>query len=238
MKYKDKHTVMSQFTDKNGILKAGALLRYMQEAAYNCMRTDGESYDELAARGLVFVISKINLSIYSDIRATDEIEVQTWALESDRYSFPRAYRVLKDAKIVAEASSVWALLDINKNRLVRASDIELGYRNDEPIDLDTPTKIAIPDTSMSLVGEREVRYSDTDRNGHMNNTVYADMICDHIFRTFDGRVSSMKISFLSEAPMGCNLKVYMAREDDTFYIRTLREDNKTNIEAQVMCESI
>ena len=241
MKYTDKHTVMSQFTDKNGILKVGAMLRYMQEAAANCMRADGKSYDELAGAGYAFVISKINLSIYSDVYSRDEIEVETWTQPSSRYSYPRYYRITRGGQIVAEASSVWALVDTGRGRLVRSGEIELDYRTDEPLELDLRARIDIPEQSMSLVGEREVRYTDVDRNGHMNNTVYADMICDYVFRSDREandreRVRSMEISFISEAPFGDTLKVYLCRDGDTCYLRTLRGDSKTNIEAQIVCE--
>ena len=234
MKYTDKHKVISQFTDKNGILKPGALIRYMQEAAANAMIADGPSYDELLERGLSFVLSKITVSIYADIYANDEIEVETWATESVRVSFNRAYRVLRDGCVVAEAVSVWALLDISRGRLIKVTDAALGYREDAPLDLEVPSKIPLPYDRLSLVGERRVCYSDVDRNNHMNNTVYADMLCDFVFRSEVGRVSRMSISFLAEAPFGQELKVYLASDDDTYYVRTVREDGKTNIEAEVI----
>jgi acyl-CoA thioesterase FadM len=238
MKYTDKHKVMSQFTDKNGILKTGALLRYMQEAAANCMLEDGPSYDELLDLGYSFVLSKITLSVYADIHSNDEIEVETWACESSRYSFPRCYRVTRAGVTVAEASSIWALVNTKTRRLVRSGDVELSYRTDEPLELDAPSKLRMPTDSFSLVGERQVRYSDIDKNGHMNNTVYADMICDYVFSHDIGRICSLCISFQNEALFGEVLKVYKASEDDTFYIRTVREDTKINVEAEVIIEKI
>ena len=234
MKYSENHKVLSQFTDKNGILKTGALIRYMQECAANAMAADGPSYDELLERGWTFVLSKITVSIYADIHANDELEVQTWATESARVSFNRAYRVLRGGCVVAEAASVWALIDTSRHRPVKVTDAALAYREDAPLDIEAPSRIPLPYDRLSLVGERRVCYSDVDRNGHMNNTVYADMLCDFVFRSEIGRVSTMSISFLTEAPFGEELKVYMAHDDDTYYVRTLREDGKTNIEAEII----
>ena len=234
MKYTDTHRVLSQFTDAQGNLRAGAVLRYMQEAAANAMAADGLSYDALVCRGQIFVISKITLSIYADIKANDVIEVETWATESVRASFNRAYRILRDGAVVAEAVSVWALVDSEKKRLVKVSDAQLPYREDEPLDLEIPTRIPMPTDGLSLVDERRVRYSDIDRNHHMNNTVYADMLCDYVFRSVEGRVERMSIAYLSEAPLGCELKVYLASDDDTYYIRTIREDGKVNCEAEIL----
>ena len=233
MKYTDTHKVISQYTDAEGVLRPAALLRYMQEAAANAMIADGPSYDELASRGLIFVISKISMSIYADVHANDEIEVETWATESVRASFNRAYRVLRAGAVVAEAVSVWALVDKARHRLVRVGDVALGYREDEPLELDIPQKLHLPE-GMKLIGERRVSYSDIDRNRHMNNTAYADMICDFVFRREIGRVSRITINYQNEAPFGEELKVYAAHDDDVHYIRTVREDGKVNIEAEVI----
>ena len=238
MKYSEKYKVISQYTDRNGILRTGAILRYMQEVAGNCMIADGPSYEELAKQGYVFVLSKISLSVYADIHAQDEIEVQTWAVERQRCRFLRAYRIVRDGMTVAEASSIWALLDIKHRKLVRVGDVEINYREDDALELDVPAKIPIPLDRLSLVGERTVSYSDVDRNVHMNNTVYADMLCDFVFTQSFGRVTSMSISFLNEAPFGQTLKVYRANDDDTYYIRTVREDGRTNIEAEIITEKI
>ena len=237
MKYKDTHKVMSQHTDANGILRVGALLRYMQEAAANCMIEDGPSYDELFGQGYSFVISKIRVGIYADIHANDIIEVETWAGESTRYTYPRYYRILRGGVTVAEASSAWALVDISKRRLVRCGEIPLGYRTDEPLSLDIGGGLRLPE-HLSLVGEREVRYSDVDRNRHMNNTVYADMLCDFTLSGEGERVTRMTISFQNEAPLGETLRVYRAVVDENFLVRTQREDGKTNIEAEILTEKI
>ena len=233
MKYTETHRVISQYTDADGVLKPAALLRYMQEAAANAMIADGPSYDELADRGLIFVISRVTLSIYTDIRANDTIEVETWATESTRASFNRAYRITRDGMVVAEAASVWALVDRNRHRLVRVGDVELCYREDEPLDIDIPQKLHLPE-DMKLIGERRVSYSDVDRNRHMNNTAYLDLISDYVFRTEIGRISRVTISYANEAPFGEELKVYAAIDDDTHYIRTIRSDGKVNIEAEVL----
>lgn len=237
MKYIEKHTVSSQYTDCNGILKAGALLRYMQEAACNSMEADGRSYEDLASDGLIFVLSKITLSIYSDIRANDDIEVETWACEGQRYSHLRCYRVTRGGMCMAEASSVWALVNKATHRLVRVTDAALPFRTDDLLDLEVLQKIPLP-VDMSLVGERNVCYSDIDRNMHMNNTVYADMICDYAFAKSPAKVSRISISYLNEAPFGEVLKVYRSAMDDTVYIKTVRTDNKTNIEAEIICENM
>ena len=51
------------------------------------------------------------------------------------------------------------------------------------------------------------------------------------------RVASMAISYLHEAPLGSDIKVYCSEEDDgVFYLRTVLEDGTVNVEAQIIMD--
>ncbi len=161
--------------------------------------------------------------------------MQSWTCESKGYSFIRCYRIIRDGVIAAEGSSVWALMDIAKRRPIKVADFTYGFEDDEPLEIDVPKKIKLPE-SMRLVGEYAVNYSDADTNGHMTNTRYPELICDFIPDMRDRRVSNLAINFLSEAPIGTNLKVYYSRYDDTAYIRTVNESGAANIESEIILE--
>ena len=52
------------------------------------------------------------------------------------------------------------------------------------------------------------------------------------------RVISMALNFVSEAPLGETLKVYHGVSDGTHYIRTVRENGNTNIEAEIITDTL
>ena len=239
MKWSGKYRILSTDTDRNNIVSPTNMLRYMQDSAFSEMKDDGESYDSLIARGLAFVIGRIRVSFYSPLHSHDEIECQTWTCESKGVQFNRCYRVLRDGMIVAEAVSVWALVGAEDRKLHRVSELSSEYCEDDMLELDMPTRFRIPDDiSLSLVGEKTVSYSDTDLNGHMNNTKYADMLCGFACNMDRKRLISMGISYISEAPMGETLKVYVGSSDGSFYIRTVRPGGQTNVEAELIFENI
>ena len=238
MKWTGRYRVIANDADVNDIVSASSILRYMQDAAYSSMEEDGPSYNELYERGAAFVLSRIRMSMYSPIHIHDEIDVQSWACESRGVQFNRCYRILRDGDIVAEAVSVWALCGVKDRRLLRLSDFDLNYRTDEMIELDLPARFRIPDgVDMKLKGEKTVQYPDIDLNGHMNNTRYPDIICGFASDMRGKRAVSMCISYISEAPFGETIKVYSGYADDTHYIRTVRENGQTNIEAEVIFDS-
>ncbi|MFA6948165.1 MAG: hypothetical protein WCQ72_04225, partial [Eubacteriales bacterium] len=84
--------------------------------------------------------------------------------------------------------------------------------------------------------------SDCDLNHHMNNTYYPDMLCDFM-PDMDGlRMSEMCLSFLSEAPLGQKVEVLHGVagnvEETRHFFRTIREDGKTGVEAEMrFCEA-
>ncbi len=239
MKWTGEYLVNANDVDYNNIVSASNVLRYMQDAANREMEEDGPSYNKLIEDGLSFILSRIRISFYAPIFSHDVLEVQSWACESKGVQFNRCYRILRDGNILAEAVSVWALCGVSDRKLHRVTEFEFGYRMDEMLELDLPPRFKIPDdVSLRLVGERNVEYADIDLNGHMNNTKYPDILCGYIDDMRGQRVISMGISFVSEAPLGESLKIYSASSDGVSYVRTVRENGQTNVEAEIITEAI
>ncbi len=224
----------------NNIATASAVLRYMQEAAFMHMAACPPSMDQLRAENKAFVISKLSMSIYGTLRACDNIKISTWACDSKGYSFLRCSRIEKDGIIVAEMETVSALIDPVNHSLWKVSDYPQTYTTEEPIDLDLPARIRIPQgVNLALAGEHAVTYADCDLNHHINNTHYPDIICSFLPTMIGKRVDKMVISYASEAPLGQNIKVYVSGEEDgVIWVRTVREDGKTNVECQIVLDNI
>jgi len=212
----------------------------MQEAAFMHMAACPPSMDQLREENKAFVISKLSMSIYGTLRACDNIKISTWACDSKGYSFLRCARIEKNGIIVAEMETISALIDPVNHNLWKVSDYPQTYTTEEPIDLDLPVRLRIPQgVELVLAGEHTVTYADCDLNHHINNTHYPDLICGFLPTMIGKRVDKMVISYVSEAPLGQNIKVYVSGEEDSvIWIRTVREDGKTNIECQIVLDNI
>ncbi len=240
MKWSGEYRVNANDVDRNNVVSASNLLRYMQDAANSQMEADGPSYMELMQAGLSFVLSRIRVSSYRPLRPHDRVTVQSWACESRGAQFYRCYQVLRDGVIVAEGVSVWALCSIKDKKIHRVNEFDLHYGQDEMLELDLPSRFRIPeDVKLTLTGERTTEYADVDLNGHMNNTRYPDILCSFLSTDMRGqRVISMGISFLSEAPLGETLKFYTGQSDGVHYVRTVRENGQTNVDAEILLEPL
>ncbi len=235
MKFTETYRISSHDLAHNNRMRPSAVLRYMMETANRNMYVQKPSYSELLAQGYAFLVGRTHLCIYADAQAFDTVTAETWAIPEKGASFDRCYRLLKDGEVIAEAYCVFGLLNLNTKKLCRAGEVELSYYTDEPLPI--PTRFRLPDCEMTVVGEREIRYADTDCNAHMNNTNYPDMLCDFIPEIDEVRVTDVQMQFVNEAPLGETLTVKMGRceqsDKTVFAFETVRTDGAVNIRALI-----
>ncbi len=240
MKWSEKIKVKFHETDQNEIASVSQTFKYIQEAAMCQLNEQHPSYKELFEQKKAFVLSAIRLEIYEPIYAYDEIIARSWACPSRGLNFLRCYEIERNGEIICEAASSWALVSTDEKRLLTVEDVDTSaYYMDEPVQTERPVRVRIPSAlPMSLVGEYIVQRSDIDLNGHVNNTNYPRIICDKIPNANNLRVKSIGIHFANEAMLNETLKIYMSKIDNRIYFRTIREDGKTNIDAELIVEEI
>lgn len=233
MKWTENYRVSAQDTDFNRVASASALMRFMQDTANYHMEGMGPSYDELFDSGRAFIIGRFAMVCPMALRSHDEITAQTWAAPSRAASFNRCYRITRGDETVAEASSVWALLNTDDGSLIRVEEAGIDYGEDEAITLAEPLRFRIPrDAEMITLGTHTVSYADVDINRHMNNTKYADILCSFLDMS-DVRVHSFVINYVTEAPLGTELTVQHTADADTHFFRTFHADGRINVEAKL-----
>ena len=240
MKFINHYRVKWHDTDVNRCVTPSTILSYMQETSNNHLILAGMSLDRLRdERGLAFLLSRIAVRMYAPLYAGDEIDVETWVCESRGLSFNRCFRILRDESVIAEAFSVWGLLDLNSRRLLPSVEFPYAIEPEEALSKELQMRVRLPAIDkMQLVGERRIVYSDIDYNGHMNNTHYPNMLCDFTPDICNRRVVGMTLSFLHEAAYGHTLRVYRGEQENGYLFRTLDEEGTTCLEATLVTEPV
>lgn len=234
MKFTQHYTVKWHDTDANRQVRPSALVTYLQETANEHLIHVGISLDELRDRyGLAFILGSISVRSYEPLFSGDAIAVQTWTSGERGFRHNRCFRVLREGKIVAEATSVWALVRLSDGSLVKVEDMPYRIEPEDSISLtDLPARLRMPPLDeMKEVGTRRIVYSDIDYNGHMNNTRYPDMLCDFLPEMCESRMTGMVLSYRREAVFGHTLRVFSTKNEDGYLICTADKEGNVCTEA-------
>lgn len=239
MPFEFKTEVTAHDIDTNCIATPTSTVKYMMEAVDRNMLNCGPTYQELMAKGLSFIVSRTAVEVLRPLKEYEQLTVSTWATESKNVSFPRSYLIKSGDEIVAKGIAIWALVDINEHKLIKGSQFSVeSYGTGEPIEMGIPTRFKLSsDITLSKCGEKKVLYSDIDRNFHMNNTKYFDMLFDYIPEREKIFMSSCHINYLCEAPYGSNIEIFISEpfyeNGETVYYFKTEIDGKANIQSKV-----
>lgn len=232
------YDVNSHDCDYNNVLRPSGVLRYLQETANLHIEAVNYGYDFCKSMGKAFVLSRVAVDLTEPIYAYEKIVGRTWACACRGVSFNRCSCLLKEGRMAAKLSSVWALVDFEHKSLVRVADSGLVLPEGEPLSLCAPLKFRIPQTlSLEKVGTYKVGYSVCDRNMHMNNTRYPDMLCDFLPSLERKRLAELSLSYLKEGHIGKEMTIYAAKEEESgawFFRTLLAPDGQTGIEARIL----
>ena len=100
-----------------------------------------------------------------------------------------------------------------------------------------PGKLMLPE-ELPYVGSRPVYYSDIDYNGHLNNAVYGDILCDFLpGGMFGKRILEAQVNYLSETRFGETLKLYAGEQDGETYLFGEHERGRS-FECRVAVENV
>lgn len=237
--FAQSYTTMWHDAAPTGVVRPSALQIYMQETANRQCRAYDMDLDRLFfEEGRGFVLARMQISYFRPLRAYEDIEVKTWCPPSRGVTFLRCFCVSRGGEVIAKASSSWAMIDARAHAFVKVSDVHYDFPSDDPIpsaELPKPVRMS-PALEMEYVSDRRIRRSETDFNGHMNNTRYPDMAMDALPELPGKRVSSLSLSYVKEAPFDDVLKLYRtpgpAGEND-WLVKGIRSDGQTCFEAEI-----
>ena len=244
MIYREHFTTKFHDTGANRFMRPSALMVYMQEVANLQFERLGPSLERVRdEEGLAFILSRMAIKIYEPLRAYQEIDSETWTCESKGYAFNRSFRIVREGKVVAEAISIWALLNLNTLKLERTDRLKFDFGDEPILTPDTPIRFRMPHAdAFESVGMRKIVYSDIDYNMHMNNTHYADMLADYIPDVEKRIITDMSFSWMHEAHYGSTVEVRRCEDSDVkglYYFRLCNSENgQALVEARIATKLI
>ena len=189
-------------TDLNGRIKMSAVANFLQETAWRHANHLGFGYEDAQKRNEFWVVVGMMIRMTGSPEWGQTITVQTWPKGIDRLFAFRDYKVMRtDGSVIGAATSTWMILDQDTRRpksvdivkpVLHLASMEHSLQENAPFLLSLK-KVSSEET-------RQVRFSEVDQYGHVNNIRYIDWCLDSLSTEWhrEHRISSLVINYLSE----------------------------------------
>ncbi len=233
----DKRITLSH-CDYYGRLKFSELLVLLSDCATEDYNRRGLPYRVLEAAGVVFLVSKMSIKFFEDIKGDSVITLKTWEASIEGVKFNRFFDICnEDGRVIAQARTVWLAVNPNTRKIIRPSAYpfpEYIRANEKEVECMECGKIKLPEEQREL-GERRAVFSDIDVNGHVNNTRYIAFAEDCLPDDFMSQhVSDIRINFVNEARLGDVLHFTggIDRETKKIVVVGKKDDGITSFECE------
>jgi len=225
--YTQEFEITDLHVDCRGRLLPSKILYLMQEVAGTHFAQLSMDYDTLAQRGLFWAITRNKVQITRLPMRGETIRLETWPMPTTRVAYPRSIVAYDEAgNEVFRSITLWVLMDLRSRSMILPgkSGIEVAgtLRGNE---LASP--LGLPAKALESRSSRCVRFTDLDRNSHMNNTKYMDWIWDLLPGEFHAQhtIREFTVCYLNEAREGQKLDLSWGfAEDGVLHVDAHRQN--------------
>lgn len=192
----------------------------------------GDTIPKLIENNMVWVFYKYDIKVKRYPNYREKVKVETFAMSFNKFYAHRGYRVIaEDGEVIAEAVSLFFLINIKRRRPMRIPDREIELYGAEglvgkEIDMDKIPEVERED----VITEFNIRYSDIDSNGHVNNVKYMEWAIESVPQDIvkDHELKRIRVDFDKETTYGNKVTIatdIIQREDKIITIHSIRENN-------------
>lgn len=238
--YQRRREVSECECDFSRRLTMGGLLRLVQEIGTRQCTLLGIDEARYRRTHTAFLLAKLCARVYEEIPAGAEVLLCTRPTMAIRAVYHRYTTLsLEDGRVAAAVDARWVLVDTETRRILRKAPEELGLPFTSPSVPELPILLPKPEAEPAPMGEEKALYSRCDQNRHLNNTRYADIICDYLplERLEAGPVRELTISYHREVPMGHTLRLFSCEEGAGRYFFRGESGGQVCFEAWVSFEA-
>lgn len=233
--YEGQFRVDSRDVDLFNQCRPSAVLGILQEAATRAALELGASGPEIRAKyNCLWMVTRSWVELDAPLRWNDLVDVKTWHRGGSGASTYRDFDLSRDGKPIGQGTTIWVMVDADSRKLFRIRDLT-EFQGTDGGELCKSVKlhrIPMPE-AFDHRTRRDLRYSDTDINGHVNNIHYADFACDSLHLEELGRgkfVRSLQIGYVNECRAGETIWVDTAARGDELLARGAGEDGVERFE--------
>lgn len=209
--FKKEYKINIFNVDSQHICKFSSLADYLWDVVISQSDYLGETTEGFVHNQCIWVLLKYDITIHEYPKFRDTITVDTKVLGAKKFYGYRQNTIRNSqGEVIGEVTSTAILIDFEKRRPMKISPDQgevygiQGYLDEVP-SLDDIPKVQ----NQHYVKNYDVRYSDIDSNGHVNNVRYIEMAMDTLPRSIlnEYRLFKVKVLFKKETTDGDTLHI-------------------------------
>ena len=217
MKYISRSTFENDYRikfydlDKHMNCKISSLINYLLDVVVAQSEYLGETHGTHINKNLAWMLLKYDIKIHEYPKINDVITADTTVIGVKKFYGYRTHTIKnKDGKILVEMKSASILVDLEKRRPTSITDEQKKVYG---LDEDITERIVLDDLTnikeATIEKIYEVRHSDIDLNGHMNNIIYIERAIDTMANDIVDNyyLCGIKVFFKKESRLNENIKV-------------------------------
>ena len=202
--YTQNFEITDHYVDCFGRMTPASILLMIQEVAGKHCTALSVDYDTLAKRRMFWAVTRHRVQVSRMPRLGETIRVETWPMPTTRVAYPRSV-VAYDAagNECFRAISLWVLMNLDTRSMILPGKSGISVVGSlRGLELPSPGSLALMDHTHTR--QRQVCFTDLDRNGHMNNTRYLNWVSDLLPSAFhqSHEVKEFTICYHAEAREG------------------------------------
>ncbi len=214
--------VTSADTDFTKTLRSSSLVNMIIQVAWHHAEALGFGMDFLHENGLVWMLSRMHLKVFSDPFWNSQLKITTWPKGIHRLFYLRDFEVVDSSSLpVARVTSEWLIIDLKVRRpKLYQPDNTMFQENRDKHAIETlvPNLREIEGSFETF--QNKVVYSDIDLNNHLTTTRYIDWMMDTLDLSMleQSLCTDIVVNFIREIPFGTrvSIKRFEIRKDEKY----------------------
>ncbi len=199
--------------DSGGHLRPASVLDLFQDVAGLHAERLGIGFETLLQRQEIWVLTKVRYRLVQAPALYERVRVRTWPLVPGRLSFRREYAIESlDGRVLVQGASEWVVVHATERRVLSPGNVYPAGEEHCTDSFFPPRLPKVPPLAATGEGLEIVPgYSHLDRNGHVNNTRYADYVVDALGST--AAVKELWLDYHKELLQGDSVTVELQRQE-------------------------
>lgn len=207
-------------------LTIAGLLNYFQDCTVFHSESLNVGIEHLAKEHCAWILTFWQIKVNRLPKLAEEVQIQTWPYEMKSFLGQRNFQMLDEKQNpLAQANSVWALMNLEKMRPVKVPDeITNTYGLEAPLAMEyCDRRIELPEDLEDVASVVVPSYF-IDSNHHMNNEKYVTIAAE--FVPSDFQIAELRVEYKKQAMLGDEIFCKVKKTDTQITVALLDEKEK------------